>query len=120
LKASQYVKQLAKGEGSTDGKDKKAVPGFWGWYLDSSSVCTDDADPQDLIFSAIPVDDIIFAAIQNTQEDSKTLYKAQACLDWPQWQEAMDCEIMTLQQAGTWIKAKRLPDKNVVGSKWVF
>jgi hypothetical protein len=119
-KLSQYVKQLVKGEGSTDGKGKKAMPEFRGWYLDSSSICTNDADPQDFIFSAIPVDDIIFAAIQDAQGDPKTLHKAQSRSDWPEWQQAMDREIATLQQAGTWTDIERPADKNVVGSKWVF
>jgi hypothetical protein len=119
-KPSQYVKQLVKGKGSTDGKGKKAVPGFRGWHLDSSSICTGNADPQDFIFSVIPVDNIIFAAIQDAQGDPKTLHEAQSCSDWLEWQQAMDCEIMTLQQAGTWTNVKRPANKNVVGPKWVF
>jgi hypothetical protein len=59
-KPLQYVKQLAKGEGSMDGKGKKAVPGFRGWHPDSLSICTNDANPQDFIFSTILVDVIIF------------------------------------------------------------
>jgi hypothetical protein len=102
LKPLQYVKQLAKGEGSTDGKGKKAMPGFQGWHPDSSSICTNDADPQDFIFSAILVNDIIFVAIQNAQGNPKTLNEAQSHSDWLQWQEAMDREIVTLRQARTW------------------
>jgi hypothetical protein len=121
-KPSQYVKQLTKGEGSMDGKGKKVMLGFQGWHpnTEHSSVCTDDVDTQDFIFSAIPVDDIILMVIQDAQGDPKTLHKAQSCLDWPQWQEAMDHEIVTLQQAGTWINIEQPPGKNVVGSKWVF
>jgi Reverse transcriptase (RNA-dependent DNA polymerase) len=119
-KPSQYVKQLVKGEGSMDGKGKKAMPGFQGWHLDSSSICTDNAVPQDFIFSAIPVDDIIFAAIQDAQGDPKTLHEAQSRSDWPEWQQAMDREIAMLQQAGTWTDVEWPADKNVVGSKWVF
>jgi hypothetical protein len=121
-KPSQYIKQLTKGEGSMDGKGKKVVPGFRGWHpnTEHSSACTDDTDTQDFIFSAIPVDNIIFVAIQDTQGDPKTLHEAQSCSDWPQWHEAMDREIATLQQARTWIDVERPPGKNVVGSKWVF
>jgi hypothetical protein len=85
-KPSQYIKQLAKGKGSADGKGKKAVPGFRGWHPNTEhlSTCTDDADTQDFIFSAIPVDNIIFMAIQDAQGDLKTLHEAQSHLDWPQ------------------------------------
>jgi hypothetical protein len=85
-KPSQYIKQLAKGKGSMDGKGKKAVPGFQGWHpnTEHSSTCTDDVDTQDFIFSAIPVDNIIFMAIQDAQGDLKTLHEAQSHLDWPQ------------------------------------
>src|SRR6266571_7011488 len=32
----------------------------------------------------------------------------------------MDRELATLEKAGTWSTVPRLPNKNVVGSKWVF
>jgi hypothetical protein len=101
-KPSQYIKQLTKGEGSTDGKGKKAVPGFRGWHPNTEhlSTCTDDADTQDFIFSAIPVDDIIFMAIQDAQGDPKTLHEAQSHLDWPQrvaGHGSQDCDATTGQ-----------------------
>jgi len=44
----------------------------------------------------------------------------QARPNWVQWQEAMDREIDTLQNAGTWSTVPQPSNKNVVGSKWVF
>ena len=40
--------------------------------------------------------------------------------DWPQWQQAMDREINTLEKAGTWTTVPRPAGKNIIGSKWVF
>lgn len=64
--------------------------------------------------------DIIASAIQETQSDLKTLREAQSRTDWPQWKEAMDCEIATLEHAGTWTTVPCPSRKNIVGSKWVF
>jgi len=52
--------------------------------------------------------------------DPKALAEAQSQLDWPQWKEAMDHEMATLEKAGTWHTVQQPCDKNIVGSKWVF
>ena len=54
------------------------------------------------------------------QDDPKSLKEAQSHADWPEWQQAMDREISTLESVGTWINVPRPIDKNIVGSKWVF
>ncbi len=63
---------------------------------------------------------MVAVAIQEVQGDPKMLQQARSCADWPQWQEAMDCEIATLEGAQTWEAVPRPPGKNIVGSKWVF
>jgi hypothetical protein len=64
--------------------------------------------------------EVIALAIQETQSNPKTLREAQSHMDWPQWEEAMDHEIATLEHTGTWTTALCPPGKNIVGSKWVF
>ena len=58
--------------------------------------------------------------MQEICSNPKMLKEVQSCPDWPLWKEAMDKEIDTLQQAGTWSTIDHLPGKNIVGSKWVF
>jgi len=117
---SSYVQQLAKGEGSMDGKGNKTIPGFRGWHPDHPeqlSICTDDIEVQDYIFSMEIDDNTVLSTIQNVQGDPRSIHKAQAHLDWSQWKTAIDKEIATLEQAGTWIDVEQPPGKNIVGSK---
>jgi hypothetical protein len=65
-------------------------------------------------------EDLMDAAISEVQDDPKTLKEARSRSDWPNWQEAMDREIATLEEAGTWVTVPRPSGKNIVGSKWVF
>ena len=76
-------------------------------------------DEQALIFH-VALNALITSAMQEICSDPKTLKEVQSCLDWPLWKEAMDKEMDTLQQAGTWSTVDCLPGKNIVGSKWVF
>jgi len=63
---------------------------------------------------------MVAITIQEVQGDPKMLQQAQSCMDWPQWQEAMDCKITTLEGAHTWESVPCPPGKNIMGSKWVF
>ncbi len=65
-------------------------------------------------------EELLEAAVNKAQDDPKTLSKARSHSDWPKWQEAMDREIATLEEAGTWTTVPRPANKNIVGSKWVF
>ena len=97
-KLSDYARRLAAGEGVT-GED-----------ISDTADCAYSADQQQLII----------AAIQEAEGDPKTLSEAQARSNWPRWKEAMDRKLATLEKAGTWSTVPRPPNKNVVGSKWVF
>jgi hypothetical protein len=63
---------------------------------------------------------MVAIVIQEVQGNPKTLQQARSCSDWPQWQEAMDHELATLEGAQTWELVSCLASKNIVGSKWVF
>jgi hypothetical protein len=79
----------------------------------------DDTEHLDYIYVA-GYDDLITEAIKDLDSDLKSLLEARSQSDWPQWKEAMDREILTLEKAGTWRTVPCPNDKNIVGSKWVF
>ena len=65
-------------------------------------------------------EELLEAAVNKAQDDPKTLSEARSRSDWPKWQEVMDHEIATLEEAGTWTTVPRPANKNIIGSKWVF
>ena len=72
-------------------------------------------------FAYLAADEEIFeASTSESQDDPKSLKEAQSRSDWSKWQQSMDREISTLENAGTWINVPRPTNKNIVGSKWVF
>ena len=62
----------------------------------------------------------VAAAIEEAHDDLTTVKEAQSRSDWPLWQEAMDREMKTLEDAGTWETVPCPTGRNIVGSKWVF
>jgi hypothetical protein len=68
----------------------------------------------------VDIEEAAAAAVQAAGGDPKSLREVQSCSDWLRWKEAMDCELTTLQQAGTWETVPHLTDKNVVNCKWVY
>jgi len=94
-KPSQYIRQLEAGEGTTGGEFS------------------------DCVFSA-GFDDIIAAAIMDTDADPKTLVEVRSHSDWLHWKEVMDREMTTLERVGTWSTVPCPSGKNIVGLKWVF
>jgi hypothetical protein len=65
-------------------------------------------------------EELMEAALTEIPGDPKTLSQVCSHSDWPQWQQAMDREINTLEEAGTWTTVSRPPGKNIISSKWVF
>jgi len=55
-----------------------------------------------------------------SQTTHQTLAKAKCHSDWPLWEKAINEELETLRQAGTWELTEAPPDANIIGSKWVF
>ncbi len=52
--------------------------------------------------------------------DPLSLAKAKRCPDWESWQKAIQEEIHSLVEAGTWEVVEKPEGVNVVCSKWVF
>ena len=93
-KLSNYMKQLDTGEGTT-------------------------REDLNTVFSA-EIINFMAAAIQEANSNPQNITEAQKRLDWPKWKEAMDCELATLEKAGTWETVLHPPNTNIVRSKWVF
>ena len=68
------------------------------------------------------VEELLMA--QETREaealEPRTLAEAKRRPDWPLWEKAINEELETLRQAGTWELTEPPADANIVGSKWVF
>jgi hypothetical protein len=95
LVASSWRRQLEAGEGTTG------------------------EEYSDYVFSAA-FNDIIMAAILDAEVNPKSLAEAQSSPDWSHWKKAMDRELGTLEKVGTWVDMPQPPDKNIIGSKWVY
>ena len=63
---------------------------------------------------------IVAGAISDSHKDPRTVNEAQSRSDWPLWQQAMDREMKTLKDTGTWETVLCPTGHNIVGSKWVF
>ena len=89
-------------------------------HYDSGALAADFASSSIDFAYLADCEELFEASVTEFQDDPKSLTQARSRSDWPKWQTAMDCEIATLEQAGTWISVPRPTDKNIVGSKWVF
>ena len=60
------------------------------------------------------------ATMANADALEPTYKEARSWSDWPEWQKAIEVELNTLKNAGTWEVIERPPNINIVDSKWVF
>jgi hypothetical protein len=79
----------------------------------------EDAEHVDYVFAS-ELNEIATEAMEDLNEDPVSLQDAQSCSDWPLWADAMDREIETLEQAGTWQTVTREANINLVDCKWIF
>ena len=130
---SERARRLAEGDGNVDSQveeESVELPGGYRGYHPyrqgtsaSAAELTTDVIPGfssgDFAFYA-GFDDVIAAALQDAEGDPKSLSEARSRADWSNWKAAMDREMSTLEEAGTWSTVLRPAGKNIVGSKWVF
>jgi hypothetical protein len=130
---SERARRLAGGDGSVDssaGEESVASPGGYRGYhpyrhgtsVSAAELTTDDipeVTSEDFAFHT-GLDDVIATALHDAEGDPKSLSEARSRADWSNWKAAMDREMATLEEAGTWSTVPRPADRNVVGSKWVF
>ncbi|SJL06711.1 uncharacterized protein ARMOST_10053 [Armillaria ostoyae] len=50
----------------------------------------------------------------------RSLKEAKAEAEWPEWKRAMDEEIHTIQEMGTYTLEDLPKEREAIGSKWVF
>ena len=122
-KPSQYAKRLISGEGMADRIEHRPP----GWHADYAAdfasvtgLLPDFDSPNALGAYHTDVEEAAAAAVQVAGGDPKSLREVQSRSDWPSWKEAMDHELSTLQQAGTWETVPCPKDKNIVNCKWVY
>jgi len=123
------LQKAASGEGATDGGAQRLLgqhPEFAEHYsalaeliADIDTLQEEECDKDEAAFIA-EIEDAVTAAVLDAQGDLKLLCKVQSCPDWLSWKGAMDCEIQSLQQAGTWETVLCPLGKNIVGCKWVY
>jgi len=131
-KPSYYITQLFRGKGTTTGREEEpahtpsAAEHQWyhpDWTRPSASstfLAANFANSEiDYSFVA-KTTELIQITANELGDDPKTLTEVQSQPDWPKWQEAMDHEMKTLEDAGTWTDVPQPTNKNVVSSKWVF
>jgi transposase InsO family protein len=66
------------------------------------------------------VDHAMATVVENAEGLQPTYEEARKRPDWPKWEEAIQKELTTLKEMGTYRLVKRPPDANVVDSRWVF
>jgi hypothetical protein len=117
---AQHAKRQVDGTG--DGV-VHGPPGSHPDYADAASLTgllpDLDSPDADAAFH-VDIEEAAAAAVQAAGGDPKSLREAQTRSDWRSWKEAMDRELSTLQQAGTWETVPCPTDKNVVDCKWVY
>jgi len=59
-------------------------------------------------------------AFMAVTEEPVTLQEALAGKDGPAWKAAWESELDSLQKNGTWVVEDAPPDRNIVGSRWLF
>ena len=119
VKPSAYVQRLRDGEGTTLGvyRNGREVGKTLLDGIQAGMAEDDNWDNVDIGGGEF----CMGAATQEAEGlDPTSLKEAQSRSDWPKWQEAMKKELESLKKNGTWDVVPRPPDKNIVGSKWVF
>jgi len=111
-KPSQKVVDLLGGKGAWSISNNKSVlaPGVQqpshDWTADAAS-CEDEH--------------VFVAEIRNAEAlEPQNLAEAKKQPDWMLWEKAIEEELRTLKEAGTWEVVEIPKGVNVVGSKWVF
>jgi hypothetical protein len=53
-------------------------------------------------------------------DDQPTLEQAKRSLEWPEWERAIQAELVQLQQKGTWKLIEKPADTIPISNKWVL
>jgi Reverse transcriptase (RNA-dependent DNA polymerase) len=116
-KPSQYVQHLEQGEGTLHGythsKPDDKIPSIRG----SSAVAK---DANSFVNDAVYYIEFNNVTLQDLDGDPGSLSEAKLRTDWPQWEKAINTELKTVEDAGTYEEVLRPPGKNIVNCKLIF
>jgi hypothetical protein len=114
---SSVPTEMASAEevGSSEGAQPEGEP-----HRESSSLIYTNDRNIDYIFHAEFDMAIVMAALEDLKHNPKSLKDVQSHSDWPHWKKVMDVKIATLERTAMWITVPCPPDRNIIGSKWVY
>ena len=122
-KPLQHIQCLAHGEGTihsyNNPKPDSQILGIRGSGTNSSTNENSTAIANDTLYH-VEFNNAVFVTIQDVDGNPKSLEDVRSRMDWPKWQEAINIEMKTLKNAGTWHKVVRPQGKNIIDCKWVF
>jgi Reverse transcriptase (RNA-dependent DNA polymerase) len=117
---SQYVQCLEQGEGTVHGymhlKPDNQIPGIRG----SSATFSNTEDTNSFVNDAMYYIEFNNVALQDLDGNPGSLEEAKLRTNWPQWEKAINAELKTVEDAGTYEEVPRPPGKNIVNCKLVF
>ena len=68
----------------------------------------------------LPFEFALAVVMHNIGDELQTVQQAKSFPNWPQWEEALKCELTQHESLGTWKLVEPSPHANVIGSCWVF
>ena len=117
---SSYLQMLRQGNGTHDGKSGKSIipKGI------QTAVVKGIESRDTVIAWELDDENAVFALLTGNAEaeglEPMTIEEAKMRPDWPRWEEAINTELKSLDNAHTWNVVNRPKDTNVVSCKWVF
>ena len=109
-KESEYVRMLREGTATTG--QKTVLP----------RGMRPITQPTPIVDETVKVDSehAMASVIESAEGSMPTYQEALKRPDWPKWEEAINKELDSLKNTGTYELVKRTPEINVVDSKWVL
>ena len=117
-KPSEYIQRLRAGEGSTEGRPKApAVPKGIRVRIPEEA---DQGEREAASVAIGAAEHAMAAEAAHIEAVDPTYEEVRGGPDWSRWRQAIEAELESLRQAGTWTVVERPKDANVVDSKWVL
>ena len=116
-KETEYIRLLKEGSGVT-GSRSEILPK--GMQHGTATVGGGSEDDNAVVVGELGIDQAMATVIQDAEGLMPTYEEARRRPDWPKWDEAIQKELKSLKDSGTWRLVKRPPDANVVDCRWVL
>jgi hypothetical protein len=115
-KETEYVRMLKDGLAVTGSRTGEILPRG---MQPGTSIIADGEDGVEHV-GYVDVDHAMATVVENAEGLQPTYEEARKRPDWPKWEEAIQKELTTLKEMGTYRLVKRPPGANVVDSRWVL